>query len=336
MRIGFFLFVIVLSLSYTFGQNESCPEKLLRAASAYNQGNFELTFQLANSYKTSPDESDQVQAYRLLSMMYLAILQKDKAIEAAEKMLTIQPEYEPDLLNDPKEFTLLLKQVNIIPKFTFGLSAMYGFNWTTVNVQGFYAPADYKKSYKGKKGYQIGAVFGYNLNEKQSLQLNILNKLRNYELDYIVFGNQVKIEENIQSFDLPIMFGYTFFPQNRMKLKFSAGPYGGFTFQSYNNLNISNAERNTEVKHYSSKARRNLWNYGICAGIGTTVNAFKKGHVSFSLLYFKSVSNIAKAVTRYDNPTLIYDYNYIDDDMYLDNLSLSIGYHYYFNYKLQK
>ncbi|MFT4523648.1 MAG: hypothetical protein ACI8ZN_002603 [Bacteroidia bacterium] len=331
ISIFWMLFLTAISV---FAQDD-CPERLIKALSSYEQGNIDQTIQLASGCATSQNEEYGWQAYRLLAMAYLVNHEDDKAREAAENMLELYPLFQPDLLNDPQDFTNLLKQINVIPKFSLGLTFNYGANWTSTNIQGTFTPAAYKKEYKGKSGYQFGAVAGYNFSDRNSLQTSLFLKSRKYSMSYSVFGQDLNIDESLLSIDMPLMFRHTFFPKKRIQLSVSAGAFGSVLINAYNDLSIRNSEGVKEIKHYSTNVRRNSFHYGICTGSNISYK-IKKGHLSLEVLYFKSLSNITYEKGRYDNTTLLYDFFYLDDNIYLDNLALSFGYHRYISYKIHK
>lgn len=273
---------MLISVSLANAQ-ETCPEKLIQAASNFDQGRIDEAIDLCNSCKTSENLSDRWQAYRLLSMAYLVNNQPKEARTAAEFMLEIHPVYEADLLNDTKEFTQLLGQIEIIPKFSLGITAMYGANYSIPNVTGFYAPTDYVKDYKNIMGSQMGVVMGYNPGSRHRIDLTLMSKTRKYGMSYTAFDNAIEIEETLRTFDFPILYHYSLIPKNAIKVGVSVGGYGSILLNSFNDLSLVNSEASHEVKHYSSKTRRNVFNYGLCGGIEVTKKV-KTGR--FSLIWF--------------------------------------------------
>jgi hypothetical protein len=328
--------VFCLCCTSTLFAQQSCQDKLLEAAKSYNVGNIANTIELASSCVLSEDVSDQWQAYRLLAMSHLANQQKEKALAAAENMLERYPLYEPNLLEDPKDFTTLLKEINLIPKFSLGLNVNYGVNWSNPVVTGSYTPAPYdEKRYSSKGGYQFGIVIGYNISERHSLDFSLINRSRKYGMSYSVFGSDYQIDETVKSIDFPLMYSYTFFPRKRLRASVSGGAFASTLINSFNDLQLNNPEESREIKHYSSMVRRNTFQYGICGGV-SLIYKLKKAHISANATYYRNLSNLTLESGRYDNPTLIYDFFYLDDDLQLDNIAVSFGYHLYLNYKISK
>lgn len=326
--------LLFLFLNKVYAQ-ESCSDKLLRAESLYEQGLFTESVQLAQSCTQSGDQADQWKAFRILAMAHLANNQPALAREAAEQMLTLNPTYKADVLNDPKELRVLLERIDIIPKLSAGISWMYGGNLTVPRNQRQYNVTDISKEYTGKPRYQLGIVAGYNLNSRHGIELHGLAKSLRYEMNYTSFGTDYTITETLNSFDLPAYYRYTFFPGKRFRILLKAGAYGSLIVNSFNDLEKQNAESQSVVKHYYSLGRRNRLNAGLNGGLGFMYK-WQKGHVSLDALYMHGLTNITDVESRYNNEKLIFDYHYLDDDLYLSDFSISVGYHMYINYKLNK
>ncbi|MFT5513013.1 MAG: hypothetical protein ACI8SE_001413, partial [Bacteroidia bacterium] len=80
---------------------------------------------------------------------------------------------------------------------------------------------------------------------------------------------------------------------------------------------------------------RNKIALGGILGLGLNIKQ-GNGHISVDARYNRSFTSITKTSNRYENATLIYDYLYLDDDILLDNLSFTVGYHFYINYAVVK
>lgn len=91
-----------------FSQTSSCgPITIESAESIYNLGKFENCIQLLNGciQKNGFEFSEKIQAYRFMSMSYLAIDSVDKADKVIAQMLSLQDNFEP-LSNDPYRFRI--------------------------------------------------------------------------------------------------------------------------------------------------------------------------------------------------------------------------------------
>ena len=91
-----------------FGQAPSCgPITIESAESYYNLGKFENCIQLLNDClkKNGFEFSEKIQAYRFMTMSYLAIDSVDKADKVIAQMLSLQDNFEP-FSNDPYRFRI--------------------------------------------------------------------------------------------------------------------------------------------------------------------------------------------------------------------------------------
>ena len=99
------IFFIQISI---FGQAPSCgPISIESAESLYNLGKFDNCIQLLNDClsKNGFEYSEKIQAYRFMTMSYLAIDSVDKADKMIVQLLSLQDNFEP-LSNDPYRFRI--------------------------------------------------------------------------------------------------------------------------------------------------------------------------------------------------------------------------------------
>lgn len=97
------IFFIQISL---FGQAPSCgPISIESAESLYNLGKFDNCIQLLNDClsKNGFEYSEKIQAYRFMTMSYLAIDSVEEADKVISQLLSLQDNFEP-LSNDPYRF----------------------------------------------------------------------------------------------------------------------------------------------------------------------------------------------------------------------------------------
>jgi tetratricopeptide (TPR) repeat protein len=338
MKLIITIFVSVCFLNAILAQ-ESCSEKLFKANQLYEKGQLDEALAIANScLQKENSTSDRWQAYRLLAMVYLATGEQAEAKNAAEEMLQINPKYEPSKVKDPVELIKLLREITIIPKFTFGLAMSIGGNIAFVNVRGSYNGAEYTKDYTSKGSWQVGLTSGYNWNEIISLQSGIVASSSKYNVDYSVGNWQMHLEEQLIYLKVPLyarfktkeeIKGFRFFSD--------VGGYIGFLSAASADISRKNeVTMDSKVElDLDAKQRRNKLEYGLLAGVGTTK---KVGPVNLALdiRYYLSYANITNQGNRYNNSNLLYGYYYIDDDLRLNNLAISLSVIYSVNYKVIK
>jgi tetratricopeptide (TPR) repeat protein len=318
---------------------ESCSEKLFRANQLYEKGQLNEALEIANScLQKENSTSDRWQAYRLLAMVYLATGEQDEARNAAEEMLQINPKYEPSKVKDPVELVKLLKGITIIPKFTFGLATSIGGNITFVNVSGSYNGAEYTKDYTSKASWQAGVTSGYNWNEIISLQSGIIASSNKYNVDYSAGNWHMQLEERLIYLMAPLyarfktkeeIKGFRFFSD--------VGGYIGFLSAASTDISRKNeVTMDSKVElDLDAKQRRNKMEYGLLAGVGT-IKKIGPINLALDIRYYFSYANITNKGNRYNNSNLLYGYYYIDDDLRLNNLAISLSFIYSVNYKVIK
>lgn len=334
---GMWWFFLLFPLLPAHAQSdESFAEILVKANKAYENGNFSEAISLATSCSIEKALlSDQWKVQRLLTIIYLADGQSDAARSSAEKMLQLNPTYKPNYLKDPAELIKLLKSITVIPKFSLGLALSLGTNSTFPEITKGFVLSDYNKTYTSKNSFQFGLSSGYTLSEHLSIDLGCLATRKTYQIDYALTNWSVTVDEKLTYLDFPLMLKYLLYPRKRWHLTLQGGLYAGFLLFSENNFKaiFTPLNKSYELSNINSANRRNLINYGLVGGVGGTYK-IKEGDVYLQVNYYKSMANITDEVSRYTYNELVYNYFYEDDDMKLNNLSVSIGYAFYLNYKI--
>lgn len=315
---------------------QSCLENLYTANKLLDAGNtngcLSLVLQCSNK---NNDESIRWQAYRLMSIAYLLKGNTDSSKIASENMLDINPTYQPNLLKDPKEFINQLKSIVIIPKFTFGMAVSLGTNTTFVDIINGYVVSDYNKTYTTRSSFQFGTNIGFYLTPKLALDMGLLATRKSYYINYKFSNWKVGINERLTYLDVPLTMKYILRPQKRLRFFVQGGIFGGYLLYSSNDFKskYTNQEQEYNLTKLNSLDRRTRFNLGITGGLGAYFN-LNTGFVSLQANYYHSFSNITNTNKRYDYTEQIYTYYYVDDDIILHNLAVSVGYSHNLNYKV--
>lgn len=335
----------ILSLSLAFVilsavegiAQETGTEKLYRANILYEKGKINEAIEIAKTCAEVSSTSDQWQAYRLLAMSYLVNNQTREARQAAEKMLEINPTYKPSLLKDPTELIRLIKSVKIIPKFTMGMAATVGGNISYPDITGTYNGADYKKIYTSERSWQLGVLLGYNMNEIISINTGIMSSSKIYTITYKVADWNIKVKESLTYFGVPLFARFATKPFYKLRGFIDAGAYTGKLLSTSSDFSRSNSLINESISanNLNSKQRRNNWEYGFFYGAGMMYN-IGQVNVALDVRYYLSYANITNEDERYKNENLFYNYYFIDDNLRLDNLAVSLSLVYNVNYKVIK
>jgi hypothetical protein len=335
---SFLALIFICLLSNTL-KSQDCLSSLYRANKLLDAGRAKECMDLITpcSKKINPI-SVRWQAYRLMSIAYILLGQTDSAKVVAESMLDINPTYKPNLLRDPKDFINLLNSVVVIPKFTLGLAVSVGTNTTFASVPKSYAVADYKKTYSTSNySFQLGTNFGIYLNPKLAIEFGVYATGKQYSIDYNFSNWKVYIKERLTYLDVPLTCKYVFSNLGRTRLFIQGGAFAGYLLYSANDFysNFNSSQQVNKLSNLNSLDRRNKLNYGFTAGLGMFYKV-RNGHLSLQANYFGSLRQINQASQRYAYTEQMFTYFYVDDDIILHNLAVSIGYSVNMNYKVYR
>ncbi|MEI6574610.1 MAG: TonB-dependent receptor [Bacteroidota bacterium] len=110
------IFILCLNLAFvsmTKAQTKCSDESLVEARKNYEIGRFrEVVSALGSCIKDGFNEKQKVQGYRLLAMSYLATDSLEKATEATNFLIQINPDYEGTVF-DPPRFTRLVTELKL-------------------------------------------------------------------------------------------------------------------------------------------------------------------------------------------------------------------------------
>lgn len=331
-----YIFLLVCCGSWSHGQ--TCLDNIYNANKLLEEGDADACISLIMpcSYDTT-NESFRWQTFKLMALAYWLKGNTDSSLLYTEKMLVINPTYHPNTLKDLQEFINQLNAVTIIPRFTMGLTIAPGSNIIFSQSRKSYVLSDYSKTYSNLNSFQFGANVGYYFNANLKLEAALLATEKKYNINYSFSDWEIQVAERLTYIDFPITAHYFFGNRDKTKFSLQSGLFGGYLLYDANDF-ISTLEK--ENKHYqlinaNALERRNRFNYGVTAGLGVNFKV-KTGNVSLLANYFHSIPKINKEEKRYDYAQQIYTYYYIDDDIVLQNLALSIGYQYNLNYKVYR
>lgn len=334
-----YLFLILLFTNSVLHQSvtaQSCQESLLRASKYFNSGQLTECIETARPCsQSSAIESERWQAFRLMSLAHIAMGNTDSARFFAENMLEINPTYKINPLYDPKDFSKIINSVIVIPKFTLGLALSVGGNTTLYNVTRSYAPGYYTKKYESGNSFLINTNIGLRISPAWGILTGLQASGRNYNIAYELANWKVSISEKLTYLELPVFASHYFNPVKRFQFHAGAGVIAGYLLQAQNDFNSKNTTGTESVNldNINSKDRRNKLNYSVTTGAGMLYKT-KQGFIKLEASYNHGLNNITNGDKRYNYSDQIYDFYYLDDDLKLSYLSLSIGYMYIINYKV--
>ena len=337
-QIEYILFMIlILSFSQITAQNnsdlgrgKSCSEKLKMAQTAYDNGMLEQVPVLLQKCITKLNSTQRKNAYRLVILSYLFNNEYEKADEYMSKLLKFDPLFVP-FNYDPIEFEKLYDSYRTEPIYSLG-----GFVGMNIILPDFtdlyttYDSSDYNSKISVLPSYKVSLFFNKYITDQIKLNFTV-NLIQNrYENIYKPFDfAQVTITNNLLYLGSAISGIYEFGNIKQSFLK----PYTRIGIQALNIVSAKvNATRDyvdglkpsVSNENISILSTRNKYNLGIISSVGLkyrTGRAWIFADLSYSRNFFLANNK----ANRFSNNELIFKYFYIDNNFYLQNISLMIG-----------
>lgn len=334
----FSLLYLLLNTSVHAQKEEPFGEILFRAHKEYESGNFNEAMVLTSSCSIDKASiSDQWKAYRLNTLIYLALGKTKEARSSAEQMLELNPTYQPNYLKDPAELIKLLRSIRVIPKLSLGMAISLGTNSTIPIINKSYVLSDYRKTYEVGNSFLFGVSGSYNINEHLGIQFGCFASRKVYSISYKPANWLVTLDEKLNYIDLPLTARFTLFPRRKVHLFAEAGVFTGFLVYSnstFKAVYIPDGYTRT-LENVNSSDRHAAVNFGFTYSIGTSMQV-KEGVIFAQVSFYQSLLSLTNSNNRYHDNELKYNYFYLEDDIKLNNLSATIGYSFFLNYKVIK
>lgn len=310
---------------------------LLEASSKYNKGAFTEVIDITDEIQDSASTSIIFQKYRLRALSQIAFAENEAALESVKQMLEINPTYRFNPITDPDELNLLIKRLKVIPKLNLGLSISIGSNTTYAKVTELYNVSRTPKTYTSKNTRVISIDGGYNFNNRSGIGISLVNAEKEYSVDYQVNDFNINLTEQLSYIDFPVYYKLKLVEIDKISFTIHMGGYMGYLYRANNQISSLNAQSNSmhEIRSFSAVKRKSKWNFGGVLG-GSALYDLKKGSLVLNFMYYNGLHNITNTNVRYSNHQLLHDYYYIDDDLRLNNLSISLGYIINLNYQIER
>lgn len=320
----------VLTSASVLAQNtpNDCSSSIVDAGNMYEAGKFEESVKLLNACLDFLPQETRFEAYRLLGLAYLELNDEEKLNESMVNLLKEKPDYREFPFFDPLAYTVKLSKFDVYPKWEIGLQA--GINSTSVSPIENYSVTGSEASYLPKTGYQIGILSEYYFNQKMSLYSGLQLSGVNYErnADDVVGWKQMYIEK-LQFINVPIVLKHKVIPE---LLGWQVSAEAGINYQFLattrsvvflDNLSESNPKR-LQRSADQSEARSK---YVISGLLGISAKRkVAKGSFNIQIASSLGINNLVKPENRWDNLTFITESNYVDSDIRLNTVMISVGY----------
>ena len=336
---------IILSnvITYSvYSQSEECVIKLQEAEQLYALGQVEnIPQMLEDCIVEGFNKEERLQAYKLIILTFLTDDNMRKADSAMVNFLKRYPEYEITVA-DPAEFVYLKKSYKTIPSFSVGVIG--GLNLAfpySVEQFGVHNLESASGSYSTSPGFQAGLSVIKYLSPRFDLNLEIMfqQSVYNYTLQpkklTSTFDPNYKVEilETMTLLSFPFSFTVDLTKGN-WKPYLRAGIVGTYYLGSTidpkrhysdGSLDVVSGE-NISTADMSYRTELNFY---AQAGAGLKFDYAGKGYFILDARFLAGFTKIVNAENRLDpHSDLIFRYKYTDDDMYLNNMYISLGWIY--------
>jgi len=334
--------IFIISISGLVNAQQDCAENIFEANRMYKNGLLKEAIELASPCRSSGNITDQWRAEKLLAICYLAQGKTREARQSAERMIELNPTYDPSLTNDPKELVKLVNSVQVLPKFYLGLTTIVGLNLTQPQVVNSINGGPYNKEYEGLGSWQFGLSMGYNFDKNLSLHSGLVAFNKRYDISYDFDDKyEVNINERMTYLVAPLYLRFRSPLAKKLQAFVNLGGYAGRLINAEADFSLTKTipdETSLEFSDngLSSMNRKNKMEFGMLTGVGLSTN-LKNSSLSLKVDYFKGINyNLTDSDNRYSNSDLLLNYFYLDDDLRLDNLGISLSYVVNINYKVYK
>ena len=338
MKTTILLLCSTLLLTHSYAQNK-CKQQLKEAVQLFETGHLkEVQPKLEQCLKNGFNKQERVDALKLLTKTCLFLEDPQKAERFFLKLIRLDPEHFFDPASEPSELLYLYRSYRTEPIMTLGIKA--GMNLTDVEILqhfGLDNTTAAHPSYKSETGFQLALQVEVPLFKNADLLLEPTYMQRGYQYSQKLrtsTGNlnfaELKFTEKQNWLSLPVLFRYTFGKQ-----KLQPFAYLGLEAQLLLQSTIQNPMRITDPtadiapdvvgSDIDATDLRKRLNYALTAGLGIK---YKIGinYLLLDIRYSRSMLNSTQADKRYSQNELSFRYGYVDHDIRLSNLSISLGY----------
>jgi hypothetical protein len=345
MTRGLSFALIFLSTILGYAQTQSCALALNRAEDLYEQGKL-LEIETARFTDCLNNggfsEGEQVRARKLLIKMAIFTDNEPRAEQELVELLQIDPVHELEQ-EDPTEMTVLLNKFRTWP--IYRIEGYGGANMALTGVAQEYTTFDKpEKVYANDLGFQVGVRVTKHLRylltglevgggfEFRSSSYTVTQEpiVGNIDQDPY-FSTLIKNRQATLRVPLFARYNFNYSVNGRfipyvfaggsldylISAKYADASRSGGITASFSNNNFSDLKAFDQV---------NNLNMSIVGGLGAKFNAGKGNFLFGEVRYDKSLMLYNVPEERYSNPQLVSDLAYVEDDVFLNYVTVNIGY----------
>ncbi len=339
---------------------------LQMAQDAYDNGAYDFALNFLNTEEKGArtfsqlPKSDKEKVLILLTQIYIEKQDYHEVNKALTLLYKNNPNYKPTTGIYQEDFYRYAKTLKVRPVFSAGVKAGLGFPHFSIKKNyAVYDSTDYTTPYKAQRGYCYTGYLQSNFENNFALILDYSyckigysrtierNGSDNFSLNYseIIYNNDFGL----------LLKKYLF--KNETKLfgdqtikHTGSGPYlaiGGYyskmrQAQANVELNFDYIERQNQYiepknitrNNIDVKDMRNKNRFGISGAIGSslTIDRFV---ISLEGKYLYDITELTNPEKRYTNDELLLNYYYIDNDVSMSRIDVSLSLAYIFSYKVK-
>ncbi len=341
----FFLLLFCLFGINTFSQTD-CAKNLKRAKEFYAEGNIEKMDELLSGcIEEGFNREEKIEARKLLVLAGLFDDDLDSADEQMEEFLKLDPEYQIEKGKDQIEFIKLYETFKTTPSYCIGVNG--GGNYSMVNNNSsvnVFPSLNSSTNYHSLLGFYIGLRFKKQFSKHFSADMSLNYSSLTFQYDAETYDNEIlqKMVERQNWLKLPVSFSYMFL-KGKLQPYVGVGATFGYMLSANQVIDMSYSEtaqnplastnRNVNLTQQNRRERLNFWYNGLVG----VMYKIPQSYICLDISYQINPLQQVNPETRYDNSEDIFETSYVDDDFYLDNLSIGVSYLYcFYNPKKKK
>jgi len=305
---------------------DKCKDALYDANKLFESGNIkECIERLEPCLQNKKGKEEKIESYHLLAQAYQNLNDLTNTQKYVRKMLRLKPDYQKFPNIDPLDFSRLVNQYKVTPKFYLGAKA--GVNRNSVELKKSYAAYSSTQSYNPQTGFQIGATGDYRFSKGLSLNLDLLYS--GLGINHIVDnagGWKQDYTEQQNYFITNLLVSKYFKSIKDIQIYTGAGLSAAYLLNSNVFLESTNLETGSiQQSTQDPVANRNRLQTAGNLHLGIAYPLFQ-GIIGLETNVFYFFGETVNPDKRMDDLNFIFNNQYVNDDVSLRLMTINITY----------
>ncbi len=318
--------ILVSLLTYSGYAQDKCKNALYDANKLFESGNIKESIELLEPcLLNKKGKEEKIESYHLLAQAYQNLNDLTNAQKYVRKMLLLKPDYQKFPNIDPLDFSRLVNQYTVSPKFYLGIKA--GVNRNSVDLKKSYAAYSSSQSYNPLTGFQIGATGDYRFSKGLSLNLDLLYS--GLGINHIVDnagGWKQEYTEQQNYFITNLLVSKYFKSKKGLQIYTGAGLSMAYLINSNVFLESTNLETGSiQQSTQDPLAYRNRLQTAGNVHLGLAYPLFQ-GIIGLETNVFYFFGETVNPDKRMDDLNFIFNNQYVNDDVSLRLMTINITY----------